>query len=108
MLAWLHTSDSEADKKKKATRADKFGRMITMPEIDYTHLIDVLWEAGPGINTGYGLSVMPWQEIEAFCRLSGVALSHWEARLLRRMSRIYCSGLNRFDGVQCDAPRIDA
>lgn len=55
---------------------------------------DYLWRAfqrlsGRRTNNGFGQNPLTWQEIDAFVRLSGVALAPWEIEVIERLDGLY-------------------
>ena len=56
-------------------------------------MLPLIKSLGYAVNNGFGPKVVPFSEIEAFCRLE--RLSSSEAMLLRRVSEAYCSGMAR-------------
>lgn len=45
-----------------------------------------------------------WGEIDAWARLTGRALSTWEAETLKQMSRAYVAMYNKAGDLKCMAP----
>ena len=95
MLAWLHTP---ADEKDKRTRATRFGSRVVLPELDCLHIVEWLFECG----------AESWAEIRAWIDVSGRSVSHWEATMMHRLRSIYSSKSREFNGVQVNAPKIEA
>jgi hypothetical protein len=53
------------------------------------YLVAFLFEVGPVMSGSMGAAPLPFGEIDAWCRRSGIELSPWEARALRRLSVTY-------------------
>jgi hypothetical protein len=62
-----------------------------MPPLTLRHLVGWLFEVGPVGSTGMGPVAVSFQEIAAWCSLTGVRLTSWEARMLRQLSHEYLS-----------------
>lgn len=61
-----------------------------MPEVGTgARLLGYLYEIGPTAPGGMGPAAISNQEIAAWCGLSGVRLTPWEAKTLRALSREY-------------------
>lgn len=68
----------------------------------FAYLIEYLFDAGPTSPSGTGSVALTWADLEAWQRGSGVSLSPWTARLLRKMSSEYL--LQSVKAVAWDAP----
>ncbi len=99
-MAWLEASPDD----KSPSRADqirKDGNELSMPGVSAAHVLDHLQEIGPAI-AGH---VITHAEIAAWQSNTGIELSAWEARMLRRLSVEYLVTLNKKD---CPPPWADA
>jgi len=82
----------------KISRAEQMKKdKITpqMPPNPMPHIIERLIEIGLTEPAGMGMAPLSWQTIAAWSDLTGVALSPWEARLLRHLSTAYLGEFNR-------------
>lgn len=75
-----------------------------MPPNPAPYLIDRLLEIGLTEAAGMGAGPVSWLQIDAWSRLTGVALAPWEARLLRRLSSDYLSESRRAEDVHAAPP----
>lgn len=75
-----------------------------MPEVEAPHLIAYLWEVGPLGAAGMGPAVLSHSEIAAWCQLTGLELSAWEARTLRSLSRAYLNEMQEAEDPKRRAP----
>ncbi|UAK26553.1 hypothetical protein K8P63_07025 [Sphingomonas nostoxanthinifaciens] len=75
-----------------------------MPVNPAPHIINRLIEVGLVEAAGMGASPMSWREINDWQRATGVDLSAWEARLLRRLSSEYLAEGRRAESENCPPP----
>ncbi len=61
------------------------GREPVLPENPAPHLTDWLLEIGPVV----GEHAIGWQDMAAWSRITGVELSPWEARTIRKLSKSF-------------------
>lgn len=96
-IAWLNAVPDEPPKKVATpnipadtrTRRERFrdDRIdVEFPECDALHLVDYLWEIGPTMSMGMGAAPLTQSEIAAWQANTGIDLSAWEARTIRRLS----------------------
>lgn len=97
-MAWLHaTPERKGEKAVSVPRMQTFQSkenlglpqpLLDLPEVDAgQHLVDYLLQLGPTI----GGEPLTYQEIAAWCGLTGIVLSSWEAVTLRALSASYAS-----------------
>ena len=58
------------------------------------HLLDYLFEVGPVLSGGMGPAPLSNLELAAWCDLTGIPLTPWEARTLRALSRDYLAEMH--------------
>ncbi len=75
-----------------------------MPPNPAPHIVDRLLEIGLTEAAGMGAGPMTWLQIDAWSRLTGVALAPWEARLLRRLSSDYLAESRRAEDINWPSP----
>lgn len=80
------------------------GQDLPLPSCPAPHLIEYLFEIGPTIPAGMGMSQIEWRDIDAWCERTGVDLPPWQARLLRLLSRDYLVMLREAEDPMCPAP----
>lgn len=71
-----------------------------LPECDHEAMVQWLFEAGPVVAGGMGPASLSHSEIAAWSANTGVPLSSWDARMLRRLSQAYLAqsqGSTAFD-----------
>ena len=68
------------------------------------HLLDYLCELGPVKGGGMGAVVISWPDITAWQQATGIELSAWEARGLRRLSQEYLNASHEAKAYDCPAP----
>lgn len=108
-IAWLNTApqkaegDKSAQVARRAILADKFGMDDPdMPDCNDLHLIEYLFEIGPVLSGGMGEAPLNHAEIDAWQRNTGINLTAWEARTLRRLSASYLAEMQA--SAQADRP----
>jgi hypothetical protein len=93
--------------KSDQTRFEQYqeeGKVIAWPELRCSYLADILFEIGPCLHGGMGLSPLTWQEINAWQETSGIRLAMWEATAIRRASKEYARQVSISDKPDCPAP----
>lgn len=71
-------------------------------------MLGYLFEVGPNTWAGMGEAPISHAEIQAWQHNTGIALSAWEARTLRRLSVAYVDQLHKSRDPQCPAPWVPA
>lgn len=93
-LAWLHAvPDTKKGSPKERSRSRyewlKGTPEADLPELEWgKHLIGALLEFGPAMN---GPTAATFSEIESWARVTRTHLPGYEALILRKLSREYCS-----------------
>ena len=79
-----------------------------LPEVppEFEYLLDHLTEMGICCNSGGSLCALTWQEMAAWCSLSGVYLEYYEVRLLRELSEEYVDWFYRGQSAECVSPWV--
>ncbi|MEK9213131.1 phage tail assembly chaperone [Sphingomonas sp. 2378] len=75
-----------------------------MPPNPMPHLIERFMEMGMVEAAGMGTVALSWPTIAAWSQMTGVRLSPWEARLIRRLSVEYLAEGRRAEVETCPAP----
>lgn len=75
-----------------------------MPDCDAMHLVHYFFEIGPTVPAGMSEAPIPWSEIEAWEGRTGIELSAWESRVIRRLSVEYIDQIHKSRDPDCDAP----
>jgi len=76
-----------------------------MPPLDDAeYLRGYLFDAGPIVNTGMGGVSLRSEHLIAWQKETGVRLSAWEARVLRRLSQEYLAETHRAAKRGCKPP----
>lgn len=68
------------------------------------HIIDRLMEIGLTEAAGMGAVPVSWLTIDAWQRVTGVAMTPWEARLIRRLSSDYLAMSRKAEDETCPPP----
>ncbi len=66
-----------------------------MPENPAPYLTDWLMDIGPSVQGGMAEAEIGYRELQAWQDVIGVELMPWEARILRRLSKDFCSERQR-------------
>lgn len=107
-LAWLNTAPETrkvTDKTQtRRERMDADGQPIPMPDNPARYLSAWLLEIGPSVAAGMGEGPIGWSDLTAWERLTGVELSPWEARTLRRMSQAFVAERHDAKKPECPPP----
>lgn len=115
-MAWLNATpqpDERAKaadpkfKRKRVSRQEqmkKDGIPVRMPPNPLPHLVAWFVEIGMSEAAGMGASPLSWREINEWQRATGVALSPWEARLIRRLSTEYLAESRKAESENHPAP----
>lgn len=80
------------------------GRIDMPPITSGEYLIGYLYEIGPTMAAGMGNGPVAFSEIQAWQQLSGIALTPWEARTLRRLSNDYACESHAATKADCPPP----
>lgn len=75
-----------------------------MPPNPMPHIIERLTEIGLSEAAGMGAAPLSWNSIEAWQRITGIALDPWEARLIRRLSTDYLAMSREAEKETCSSP----
>lgn len=80
---------------------------IEMPPVTAEYLIGHLMDAGLVDVGGMGQAPLSWTTLRHWREQTGVRLSPWEARLLRRLSSEYIAEQHRAEAIDAKAPWSD-
>lgn len=80
------------------------GEAVHVPPNPAEHITDWLMDIGPTIPTGMGPEPISWEAINAWCDRIGIELDAWEARTIRRLSRVFIAQQNEARKPSCPAP----
>lgn len=83
-------------------KADKIP--VELPDNPLPYLTDWLMEIGPLASGGMGPAALGWGEIASWQSLTCNALTGWEARTLRHLSRQFLDQMNKSREPGCPAP----
>jgi hypothetical protein len=78
---------------------------MDMPDIEHgAYLLEYLSEIGEARHSGTMLSPVDWQEIKAWQDATGVELSAWDAKVIRRLSSVYVAQYFDAGDPNCPPP----
>lgn len=77
---------------------------LEMPPCEALYLVGYLFEVGPTVAAGMGDGPLSHVEIDAFQRNTGIELTAWEARTLRRLSQDYAAQSHKSLARDCPPP----
>lgn len=93
---------------EKKTRMEIYkdiGYEPKFPAIEhFEHLINYLNELGIAVSGMSGPTSISWTEIASWKELTHTCLETWEARVVMRLSKEYCSYLDTAKDTHCKAP----
>lgn len=84
--------------------AETNGQAIHLPPNPAPYLTDWLFEIGPSSANGMGESPIGFTEMVAWQSLMAIEIQHWEARILRRLSRDFVGMRHDARERHCPAP----
>ena len=115
-MAWLNAVPKPPAGSKRAAMTDQ-GPQLTriermkrdkvtpkLPPNPMPHLIGHLMEIGLSEAAGMGAAPLSWLTIDVWQRITGVELSPWEARLIRKLSVEYLAEGRRAESETCPPP----
>lgn len=109
--AWLTTTpdrrEGEPEGGERLCRLDQLERddmPVLVPPNAAPHLTEWLYDIGPTVDGAMGEAAFGWADMEAWQRLTGIALLPWEARILRRLSREFAAQRSRSRDPDCPPP----
>lgn len=86
------------------TLEKKHGVPLAMPECGAAHLLVYLFEIGPSL----GDAPLTHSELQAWMDNTGIELTAWEARVVKRLSCEYLSEQQRATAPETPCPWADA
>ena len=109
-LAWLHSAPkrnkNDESPPARMVRLKEGDPARKLPETDI-YLSRCFQLSGLFSSNGMGISPLSWVELSAFTKLSGYALTGWEAEQVITMSQVYCNMHNKAKILGCPAPYLD-
>lgn len=75
-----------------------------MPPVDAQYILDYFFEIGPLMAAGMSGGPITHEEMVAWQRNTGIELSSWQARFIRRLSSDYLGESQRAEKRDCKAP----
>lgn len=107
-IAWLHSKASEGKNEesryKKISNHDPDDFRLVVPDCTAQYLLNIGVSIGLSKSTGFGMTTMSPMDIKAYSEVFKYEFEIWEAETLMRMSNVYVSAYNEFDGVDCLPP----
>lgn len=115
-LAWYHATPKPDPRSKRGqgerdepqlSRIEQYKRrklIPRMPPNPAPHFTDWLIEIGLTEAAGMGSAPISWSTIDAWQRRTGVPITPWEARLLRRLSMAYHAEGRLAEAETCPPP----
>jgi len=77
-----------------------------LPDNPAPYITDWLVEIGPTVAGSMGEVAIGWQDMAAWERLTGIKLDPWEARTIRRLSRVFANERSKAEKPDYPAPYI--
>lgn len=110
-LAWLHAVPEGSKKSRLVAFKDTDGEstFLQFPELEGAdYIVALLQEAGLMSSNGMGAVPLSWQEIDAWLRTTETRLTVWEKLMIKEMSEVYVSDLNKSTSKFAVAPYAPA
>lgn len=112
-MAWLSAvpEDASVPRALRQSRAkamlENGAKALPLPPIHAaTHLIDLLFDIGPGVPAMAGLSPIGYADIQAWVAVAGWPLQPWEAQALRKLSVAYCTEVTAAKAADSPPPML--
>lgn len=70
-------------------------------------MVDYLFDVGPVMGGGMSAAAITWEEINEWQDATGIELSAWEARTLRRLSVAFVAATQAAEEPDCKPPYAD-
>lgn len=80
------------------------GETALWPPNPAPHVIDWFREIGPTTAGPMGEAAITWEEMVAWERVTGIELSAWEARTIRRLSQAFIAQRHDAERPDCTPP----
>lgn len=115
-MAWLNATPKPPEGSKRAAAKNQPKRISRveqmkadkvpppLPPNPLPYIIDRLVEIGLTEVAGMGSAPLSWQSIAAWQTVTGIRLSRWEARLIRKLSIEYLAEGHRAESENCPPP----
>ena len=111
-LAWLgavprDTKKPVDQKKEPISRAKQMeldGIEPALPDCRALDLVHRLMEIGPTVISGVGQTGIGWRDLADWQSCTGVVLTPWESRMLRKLSSDYAAELHQAEDILRPAP----
>ena len=111
-LAWLRAVprdprkpiDREKEPISRGKQMEKDGIEPALPPCRAVDLVNWLMEIGPTVSSGWGQSAIGWRDLSDWQSCTGIALTPWEARTLRRLSGDYSAELSEAEDIFRPSP----
>lgn len=98
------TKEGEEDKRSRLKRLKEAGEEPKFPPISCEYLVKILFEVGPSMQGGMGAAKLTEEELRAWQANTGITLSPWESRTLRRLSVEWITEAQRAEDPGCSSP----
>ena len=106
--AWLHSSLPKSKKSRYASalETNPDSPILTYPTLSWeSYVLQVLVEElGVCQSNGFGPAPQTWQELSAWCNVTGNNLTHWESTIIIHLSRVYVGAYNKYNDTTEPAP----
>ena len=87
------------EKGREKLRGESLTETPELPDVGpYAYLIDLLLEVGP--------TNLTWSDLEAWNRLLGWFLNHWELRMIHRLGVVFTGAKNEYEGTKAVSPFV--
>lgn len=114
-LAWLSATPKPknpqapiTDARSRSRRLEDEGADLPLPPCPYPQLIEFLMEIGPVMAGAMGAVPVGWRDISAWAECTGIRLSPWAARAVRRLSIEWLSASQAGEAEDCPPPWVES
>lgn len=97
---------TETDKRSRRERRLDDGLSLDLPPLNAAYLSRIFFEVGPTLSTGMGPTLLTHLELRAYQDNTGIRLSPWEVRTLRRLSSEWIAQSHKAEQADCPAPYV--
>lgn len=80
--------------------------LLKYPHLGYiSYLLSILVDdLGIQTSNGFGPAPQTWQELDAWCNVTGISLTYWESSTIIHLSKVFVASYNRYNETNEPAP----
>lgn len=100
----VKTKDGQDNKPSRLADLQDQGIEPDRPECDAQYLLDYLYDVGPVVTGGMGAAPLDHAALQAWQQNTGIVLSPWQVKTLRRASADFAAMLTDAKEPDCPSP----